>query len=163
MTESDPIAASPAAGDRLAHIGFVVRDIERELTRWTSAGAVVFIDPELDPVQKVYCALVGFPSALPFELVAPSGEDSPVQARLKKGGGLDHVCFFVDDIEAAFADYQARGGLPLVSPVYGVVFDRMIAFVQMRTGLVVELMKLKRENRKAADPLTVYFSSTSKS
>lgn len=159
MTESDAFAAFSAAGDRLAHLGFVVRDIEKEMKRWTAAGAAVFIEPELDPVQKVFCALIGFPAALPFELVAPAGQDSPVQARLKKGGGLDHVCFFVDDIDNAFAEYQARGGLPLVAPVYGVVFDRMIAFVQMRTGLVVEMMRATPESRKPSDPLNRYFAA----
>ncbi len=159
MTASESITAFSGAGDRLAHIGFVVRDIEKELKCWTAGGAALFIEPELDPNQKVWCALVGFPSALPFELVAPSAADSPLQARLKRGGGLDHVCLFVDNIDTAFADYQARGGLPLVAPVYGVVFDRMIAFVQMRTGLVVELMQFARENRKAIDPLTHYFTA----
>lgn len=161
MTESDAISAFAGTGDRLAHIGFVVRDIEKEMKRWMSAGAQLFIEPEIDEIQRVACALVGFPSVLPFELVAPVSEDSPVQARLKKGGGLDHVCLFVDEINAAFADHQARGAIPLVAPVYGVVFDRMIAFVQMRTGLVVELMKAAPEGRKAADPLDRYFRAVS--
>lgn len=160
MTGSDALAPFSGAGDHLAHLGFVVRDIEKEVSRWVKSGAALFIDPEFDPIQNVYCALVGFPAALPFELVAPGGENSPVQARLKKGGGLDHVCLFVDEIEPAFEAYQARGGLPLVTPVYGVVFDRKIAFVQMRTGLVVELMQSHRDGLKAADPLERYFKAT---
>lgn len=161
MTESEASQAPSGAGDKLAHLGFVVRDIEKEMKRWAASGAVTFIEPELDPTQMVYCALVGFPTALPFELVAPAAENSPVQARLKKGGGLDHVCLFVDDIDVTFTEYQSRGGLPLVAPVYGVVFDRMIAFVQMRTGLVIELMQSLRENRKPVDPLSRYFAAVS--
>jgi|GEM_PF-374606 len=144
--------------DKLAHIGFVVRKIEIEYQRWLDAGACVYIEPEVDPIQKVWCALVGFPKTLPFELVAPAAPDSPVNTRLKKGGGLDHVCFFVDNIEAALKSYAAMGGLVVVEPVYGVVFDRVIAFIQMRTGLVVELMQKAPERRKTKDPLTPYFS-----
>lgn len=163
MTEFSPDMAVPfsAGGDRLAHVGFVVRDMEKELNRWTSAGARLFIAPEVDPVQKVSCALIGFPSTLPIELVAPAvpGEPSPVDGRLKRGGGLDHICYFVDDVSAAIADFETRGGMVVVPPVYGVVFDRTIAFLQMRAGLVVELMSLERAGRKPVDPLQEYFKA----
>ncbi|MEO1241802.1 MAG: VOC family protein [Pseudomonadota bacterium] len=157
MTEFDTVLTNGSSGDRLAHIGFVVRKIDKELTRWIRAGAVLLIEPEEDPIQKVYCALVGFPKSTPFELVAPAGDDSPVETRLKKGGGLDHVCYFVDDIHKAVEEYVGRGGQVVVEPVYGVVFDRIIAFIQMRTGLTVELMQMTAEKRKDLDPLASYF------
>lgn len=150
----------PAGGDRLAHVGFVVRDIDKELKRWVGAGARLFIAPEIDPLQKVWCALIGFPETLPIELVAPvAGETSPIEARLKRGGGLDHICYFVDDVGAALADFEERGGVVVVSPIYGSVFDRMIAFLQMRTGLIVELMSASPIGRKPADPLQSYYET----
>jgi methylmalonyl-CoA/ethylmalonyl-CoA epimerase len=138
--------------------------MKKELKRWQASGARVFIEPEIDPIQKVCCALVGFPLAVPFELVAPApdlpvGEKSPVDTRIKRGGGLDHVCYFVDDVSIAVEACQKRGGALIVEPVYGVVFDRAIAFLHMRTGLIIELMCRKAEGRKLTDPLKPWFSA----
>jgi hypothetical protein len=41
----------------------------------------------------------------------------------------------------------------VVEPVYGAVFDRLIAFVITRPGMVLELMRRRPEGRLALDPL----------
>jgi methylmalonyl-CoA/ethylmalonyl-CoA epimerase len=125
----------------LAHLGYVVPDMQRALKRFEAEGAVVVIAPTDDPIQRVSCCLVRCDGAVDIELVAPLVPgDSPVEARLKRGGGLDHVCYFVDDLEAAVATEVEAGSIVVCEPVHAVTFDRRIAFVQRRSGLVVELM-----------------------
>ena len=68
------------------------------------------------------------------------GGGSPITARLQRGGGLDHLCFWVDDLDASLAREADRDAVLLVPPTYAVTFDSTVAFVQRRTGLVVELM-----------------------
>ena len=77
---------------------------------------------------------------VPIELVAPMAgvEDAPVMSRLRRGGGMDHLCFVVDDVAAALAEESDRGGLVVCEPVFAVAFTRTIGFVQRRSGLVVE-------------------------
>ena len=125
----------------LAHIGYVVADMDRAVRRFETEGSVVVISPTEDPIQRVSCCLVRTDDAIDIELVAPlvSG-DSPVEARLKRGGGLDHVCYFVDDLEESLASEIGAGALVDCEPTYAVTFDRDIAFVHRRSGLVVELM-----------------------
>lgn len=125
----------------LAHIGYVVADMDRAVRRFETEGSVVVISPTEDPIQRVSCCLVRTDDAIDIELVAPLVPgDSPVEARLKRGGGLDHVCYFVDDLEDSLASEIGAGALVVCEPTYAVTFDRDIAFVHRRSGLVVELM-----------------------
>ena len=125
----------------LAHIGYVVADMNRAVRRFETEGSVVVISPTEDPIQRVACCLVRTDDAIDIELVAPLVPgDSPVEARLKRGGGLDHVCYFVDDLEDSLASEIGAGALVVCEPTYAVTFDRDIAFVHRRSGLVVELM-----------------------
>ena len=125
----------------LAHIGYVVADMDRAVRRFETEGSVVVIAPTEDPIQRVSCCLVRTDDAIDIELVAPLVPgDSPVEARLKRGGGLDHVCYFVDDLEDSLASEIGAGALVVCEPTYAVTFDRDIAFVHRRSGLVVELM-----------------------
>ena len=125
----------------LAHIGYVVTDMDRAVRRFEAEGSVVVIPPTDDPIQRVSCCLVRADGAMDIELVAPLVKgDSPVEARIKRGGGLDHVCYFVVDLDAALASEIESGALVVSEPTYAVTFDRDIAFVHRRSGLVVELM-----------------------
>jgi Glyoxalase/Bleomycin resistance protein/Dioxygenase superfamily len=137
----------------LCHLGYVVKSMDRGLKSWQRGGAEIVIPPTFDPVQNVDCALLVAYGAVPVELVAPVATGpNPVEQRLKRGGGLDHVCLFVDGIEAAIEHHREAGAQLVTGPVYGVVWDRMIAFLVHRSGLVVELMERAPEGRKA-DPL----------
>jgi methylmalonyl-CoA/ethylmalonyl-CoA epimerase len=125
----------------LAHIGYVVADMDRAVRRFEAEGSVVVIPPTDDPIQRVSCCLLRTDDAIDVELVAPLVPgDSPVESRLKRGGGLDHVCYLVDSLEDALESEIARGALVVCEPTYAVTFDRDIAFVHRRSGLVVELM-----------------------
>jgi len=127
--------------NELAHVGYVVRDMDAALRRFRAEGAEVVIAPTPDPIQRVSCCLLRCDGAVDVELVAPLVPgDSPVESRLKRGGGLDHVCYLVDDLDAALAAETANGALTVCEPTYAVTFDRTIAFVQRRSGLIVELM-----------------------
>ena len=123
----------------LAHLGYVVADMEAGLRRWVDGGASVVIEPTDDPIQRVTCALLDS-DGTPIELVAPLDDDSPVRSRLKRGGGLDHICYFTDSLTDELEREVANGSIVVVEPVHAVTFGRDIAFVHRRTGLVVEYM-----------------------
>jgi methylmalonyl-CoA/ethylmalonyl-CoA epimerase len=142
VSASDPTSG---AGPRLHHVGFVVRAMAGGIRRFEEAGGEVVVGPTDDPVLGVTCALVRLPEGVDVELVAPlEGHESPITARLKRGGGLDHLCFWVEDLDASLAREIENDAILLVPPTYAVTFDSTIAFVQRRSGLVVELMGAKR-------------------
>ena len=139
---------------KVFHWGYVVPDIDRALKAWTAMGAIVVVPPTQDPIQKVFCSLLIFKGAVPIELVAPvSKTDNPVKVRLAKGGGLDHVCLFTDDLQADLRSFVDDGACVAVQPTYGEVFDRELAFLVTRVGLVVELMNRRALGRRVEDPL----------
>lgn len=142
---------------RVFHYGFVVASMERALPAWERAGARLVVPPALDPIQNVTCAFLIYQGAVPVELVAPLPQGpNPIETRLKKGGGLDHVCLFADDLEKELAELVDQGGIVVVEPCYGAVFDRNLAFVLTRMGLTVELMSRARVGRLPADPLGMF-------
>jgi methylmalonyl-CoA/ethylmalonyl-CoA epimerase len=56
-------------------------------------------------------------SAAQIELVEPAGEDSPVFAFLKQGGGLHHLCYEVDDLELQIQQMRASRSVLAKPPV----------------------------------------------
>jgi methylmalonyl-CoA/ethylmalonyl-CoA epimerase len=127
------------ASSALHHIGFVVPRMGPALRRFVDEGATVLVEPTDDPIQRVTVALLSADAGVPVELVAPiDGVDGPITARLQRGGGLDHLCFVVDDVAQALADDAERGSLIVCEPVFAVAFTRTVGFVQRRSGLVVE-------------------------
>jgi methylmalonyl-CoA/ethylmalonyl-CoA epimerase len=144
----------------IAHIGHVAPQMDRALAVWRRAGATLVIPPAVDPIQNVTCALVILAGVVPVELVAPLPDGpNPVAGRLAKGGGIDHVCIYVDDVAAALAERLAEKAMCVVEPHYGAVFDREIAFVVTRGGLVLELMQRRAQGRLPEDPLAPVLAS----
>lgn len=125
----------------LAHIGYVVRSVDKAMRRWNDQGYATWIEPTVDPVQGVIVALLS-DGTVPVELVSPIdvNQPSPVESRLARGGGLDHLCFYADDVSDALANEVEHGAVVVCEPVHAVAFHRTIGFVQRRTGLVVEYM-----------------------
>ena len=144
----------------LCHVGFVAKSMSRSLKSWQASGGQVVIPPTHDPKQNVYCALVAWKAGLPVEIISPGDTSIPsvLEGRLRRGGGLDHLCFFSDDMEADIERHQSDGAILNVAPVYGCVFDRKIAFLTHRTGLVVELMDRKASGLLSHDPLNGFVS-----
>ena len=138
----------------LHHIGYVVLRIGPALSRFVAEGALVLVEPVDDPIQRVTVALLAVDEVLRIELVAPiPGLDSPITARLRRGGGLDHVCLSVPDVRAALDAEVGLGAVELCAPVHAVAFDRTIAFVQRRSGMVVELISDDPERAEPAGPV----------
>ena len=82
------------AGARLNHIGVVVPSLDGAATLYVSAlGATRIGDTIHDPLQRVRLLFLRLPDGLVVELIEPAADDSPVNAALAKGGGINHFCF----------------------------------------------------------------------
>jgi methylmalonyl-CoA/ethylmalonyl-CoA epimerase len=138
-------AEDGASAPRLHHVGYVVPNMAGGIRRFLDNGGELVVGPTDDPLIGVACALIRLPEGVDVELVAPLKDvESPISARLKRGGGLDHLCFWVDDLDASLAREIENDAILILPPTYAVTFDSTVAFVQRRGGLVVELMGLKR-------------------
>ena len=124
---------------KLHHVGVVVENLQTSGQAYGRALRLV-PDSEIfhDPIQKVRVQFWRDEESSLVELIEPAAPDSPVWPELKKGGGLNHLCFEAVDIERQVADAVEGGAILAVNPVPAVAFSgRRIAFLYFpRIGLI---------------------------
>lgn len=144
-------------GIKLDHIGLVFRKISDIAGIFRVLGFSEMTSPEPDPVQKVTASFVpvGDGKDVYIELLEPTEEQSPVTEFLKKrGGGLHHICFEVDDIEGITDRLRKRGLRMVCEPVECVGYDRSfqrrcarptkIAFFLLSNTILIEFLQKGR-------------------
>ena len=130
----------------LAHVGIAVRSLDAAVPIWVKALGLTHTDTiELESMQLRIAFLRSGPSEL--ELLEPTDVDSPVGRFLaKRGEGIHHLSFQVEDLEAALTE-AAAAGLELIdrTPREG-SHDTRIAFLSPRTlnGVLVELCERRK-------------------
>ena len=101
---------------KLHHIGKVVKDLDEAVKYHKETFGLEPIGKRvIDPIQKVEVVTLntGYGEDLTLELICPISDDSPVNKFLKKGGGLHHLSFEVEDIHKAIAEFREKGALIL--------------------------------------------------
>jgi len=96
---------------RLNHVGVATPSIENSVALYRDVlGATHIGDPFDLPAQGVRVCFVDAPNSQ-IELIEPLGADSPIVKFLEKNplGGQHHVCFEVEDIEAARIWFEGKG------------------------------------------------------
>jgi len=129
---------------RLNHVGVATPSIERSVALYREMlGATRIGDPFDLPAQGVRVCFVDTPNAQ-VELIEPLGADSPVRKFLEKNplGGQHHVCFEVSDINAAKAEFEAKGARVLGEPRIG-AHGTPVFFVHPKDmgGVLTEIME----------------------
>lgn len=128
---------------RLHHVGFLVKDIPASAALFSSRlGYQVESDVIEDPVQTAVVQFLRLPGGASWlELVAPNGPGSKLAGALRKGGGLNHVCYEVSDLDDACAQLRETGMLSVGAPAAAAAFGgRRIAWLMDSAGLLVELV-----------------------
>ena len=100
--------SSPAPrGTRLAHIGLAVRDLDAILPFYRDVLGMT--ESPLDDADGARIAGLAAGDAL-VELLEPATPGSPIAKYIdKRGPGIHHICFAVDDLDATLARCRAAG------------------------------------------------------
>lgn len=135
---------------KLHHIGFISHDISNTFQVFKNMlGAKKISEPFLDKKQQVNEVLIEMGGEV-LQLFEPVSENSPAYNFLRKRGeGLHHMCFEVDDIEQAVEDFRKKGVEVLFDP-FDAFEGRRAAFVSpFDTGnLLIELVEEKNSSKK---------------
>jgi methylmalonyl-CoA epimerase len=128
---------------RIDHIGVAVEDLDAALALYEGALRMPVVHRETVTEQGVEAILLDVGEGH-VELLAPLGPDTPVGKYLaKKGPGIHHVAYQVEDIEATLASLKASG-LRLIdeSPRIGIRGSR-VAFVHPAAtgGVLTEIVQ----------------------
>ncbi len=128
------------------HIAVIVPDLEGALAFWEGALGLKLARTESVPEEGVDVAFLPIGGSN-VELLKPTVADTGVARFLeKRGPGIHHMCFEVDDIEATLAQMRAHN-IQLINeqPVEG-HGGRKYAFVHPKStgGVLVELYQLSQ-------------------
>ncbi|TAK13993.1 MAG: methylmalonyl-CoA epimerase [Anaerolineae bacterium] len=129
---------------RIDHIAIVVEDIDQALGFWRDALGLDLSHVEDVPDQQSIVAFLPTGES-EVELVKPTTDSSGVARFLeKRGPGIHHICFEVEDIEAALSSLR-QDNIRLINetPMIG-TGGKKIAFIHPESthGVLVELYEL---------------------
>ncbi len=143
---------------RLHHIGLVVPHLSELVEVFRSLGLKQATQPESDPIQKVRASFIASNEGEEtyIELLEPLSDDSPVTKFLeRKGGGLHHLCFEVDDIDSVVDELVERDFKLVSPPVECAGYDRSfrpgstqpskIIFFLLGNKVLIELLEEGKE------------------
>jgi methylmalonyl-CoA/ethylmalonyl-CoA epimerase len=129
---------------RIDHIAIVVEDIDTSLKFWRDALGLDLEHIEEVPEQKSIVAFLPTGES-EVELVEPTTDDSGIARYLsKRGPGIHHICFEVEEIEVALGELKGKGvRLINETPTIG-TGGKKIAFIhpESTNGVLVELYEL---------------------
>jgi methylmalonyl-CoA epimerase len=111
------------------HVGVAVDDLDRALTTYVDilGGALEHRDELAEQGVLAAAVMVGSDR---LELLAPTGDDTPVGRFLaKRGPGMHHIAYRVDDVAAALADLAAAGAELIDETPRRGLFGLEVAFV----------------------------------
>jgi len=136
--------SSPLPDFRLHHIGYLVKDIDASTQDFIRRlGYRVESEIIEDCVQTAYVQFIRQPNASHWiELIMPNGPHSKLISSIRKGGGLHHLCYEVENIEYAIQHLRNLSMLLLAEPVLATAFPgRRIAWLMDSKNLLIELVE----------------------
>ena len=95
---------------KLNHVAIAVPDLEAAAAIYRDTLGANVSDPVELPEHGVITIFVELPNTK-IELLHPLGDNSPIAKFLENNpsGGMHHICYEVDDIDAAAAKMQESG------------------------------------------------------
>lgn len=128
---------------KINHIAIVVENIDDSLGFWRDALGLDMGKIQDVPQEEVQIAFLEAGDSH-IELVSPTTEDSGIAKYLaKKGQGMHHLCFEVEDIVLALEQMKANG-IELINEEPRERDGRKYAFVHPKStgGVLVELYEI---------------------
>ncbi len=128
---------------KINHIAIAVPDLDGALGFWRDALGLNVDHVEDVASQKAVVAFLPCGDS-EVELVKPSAEDTGVAKFLaERGGGMHHLCFEVDDIDAMLIQLKSKG-VRMINETAMALPGRKMAFVHPKStgGVLVELYQI---------------------
>jgi methylmalonyl-CoA/ethylmalonyl-CoA epimerase len=125
---------------RLDHIGIAVRDLDAAVRTYEQGLGLVCSHRETVETEQVQTAFLPIGDTH-LELLESLSPDGPIGRFLeKRGEGIHHLCFEVEDLDAALARAKTEGLTPLGEPRLGAQGKRVV-FLHPRgaRGVLIEL------------------------
>ena len=133
---------------KIDHVGIIVKDVEKSTELFRDAMGLPYLRTENLPDWNCKVAFFQVGEAM-LELVEPTGEGDGKKFLEERGGGIQHICFEVDDINESFD--QMKQSFPLLSdaPKPG-AGGSSVFFIDSKSidNIVLEFMTYNNEEAK---------------
>jgi len=127
------------------HIGVVVNDIDEAFQRYINHYRFKCLkEVFFDSSRRVRLALLTSENNFRVELIQPIDEKSPSYDFMKRGGGIQHLCYRVKNIENTIKYLKKEDHLLISKPAEAKLMDgRIVAFMfSKKDKQVVELIEI---------------------
>jgi methylmalonyl-CoA/ethylmalonyl-CoA epimerase len=128
------------------HVGIVVGSLDDAARYYTSSFGLREVGGRvIDPLQDVELQFLEDERGARLELIRPLTADSPAARSLKHGGGVNHICYRVADLEASVRMLVEHDAKVVREPLPAVAFNgRRVAFLYTRQRELVEFVEAER-------------------
>ncbi len=130
---------------KLAHIGIAVRNIDQALKLYQQSLGLSLKGTESVASMKVKVAKLDTGNTV-MELIEPlPGETAVSKFIEKRGEGIQHLCFAVDDIKAVTQELIEKGYKPVFSEPRPGAGGHLVNFLSPKDtfGVLIELSQAK--------------------
>jgi methylmalonyl-CoA epimerase len=131
---------------KIDHLGIAVRSLDDALGFYQSALGLTLAGRESVEDQGVNIAFLPVGDSR-IELLEPFSADTPVGRFIgKRGEGLHHICYEVDDLAAKLDELKAKGAKLLDGYPRSGAGGKLVAFLHPASayGVLVELVQKAR-------------------
>jgi methylmalonyl-CoA/ethylmalonyl-CoA epimerase len=128
------------------HVGIAVRDLGEAVARYATLVDAAVDHEAVVPEQGDHAVALRVGAGPLIELLAPTGEDTPVGRFLaKRGEGMHHVAYEVRGIEAHLDRLRAEGVRLIDEAPRPGLFGLQVAFIHPEAafGCLIELVEPK--------------------
>ena len=128
---------------KINHIAVAMPELENAIPFWQEQLGLTLNHVEEVPSQQSKVAFLPVGES-EVEIVCPTTEESGMAKYIeKRGPGLHHICFEVDNIEEMLAELKAKG-VRLIDEIAKELPGRKMAFIHPKSsnGVLVELYEV---------------------
>lgn len=133
-----------SSGLALHHVGYAVKAIEPVSQMYVGRYGYEVRTPVIhDPFQTALVQFLAFPGDRVYlELVSPDGPESRLTNAVRKGGGLNHLCYTAENLEKAIGCLTQSGMLLIMPPQPAVAFaGRRVCWFLGEDPVPIELVE----------------------
>lgn len=128
---------------KIDHIGVAVKDLEAQVAIYRDQLGMAFEGYETVESQQVRVAFLRVGDSR-VELLQSTSPEGPIAKAIeKRGEGVHHIAYEVDEIRAAMAEAKGRGLTPLSEEPRPGAHHTLVCFLHPKTtgGVLTELVQ----------------------
>ncbi|MED3498026.1 methylmalonyl-CoA epimerase [Brevibacillus agri] len=130
-----------SAPNKIAHIGIAVKSLEQSLPFYTEQLGLTLVGTEKVESEQVNVAFLAIGESR-IELLEPLSADSPIAKFIeKRGEGVHHIAFDVDDVASRLKQLKEQGVALIHEVPKAGAHDALIGFLHPKAagGVLYEL------------------------